>query len=100
MNPMRKISIVASLASVAVPNQAFGQQFDEAQHFLARMSSDMTEHVSACKTAVEFKVLAGKTVKDADGIIAPDATPAQIDCAKKIVPWLISTNEARKMGYP
>ena len=74
-------------------------EFDEASHFLSRISAEMSDHVSACKTSITFKVLPGKKLADADGVISETATAEQVSCVKKLVPWLIDTKQAQAMGY-
>ena len=96
-------TIAALLAAVAGIAPAAAQEVPihgDLASVLDTMSRDVSAEVARCGTKVEFLIPRGKKkVGDAVAVIDPAATPAQIACAKGVISWLVSDEEARARGY-
>lgn len=70
------------------------------QGTLDQLSADISAEIAACGTKAVFIMPKGKkSLDDAKAVIDPAATAEQVVCAKGIVSWLVTDEDARARGW-
>jgi hypothetical protein len=88
--------LLALLFAMTAPQEV--PIYNDGQTALDQMTSDLNAHLARCGTRARFYIPKGKKLGDAKAVIDKAATAEQIACAKGVVSWLMTWDEAAKAG--